>query len=270
MILRMIALGLALAMLADCPVYPQTLVCPPDGTTTEPDPTPPPSTGYVSPPLQSSGLAVKQFTWNGHKWNNDSGQTWNTNVPYAIQLGDGRVKFELHDTVNDRGQHDPSTKRRAEIGSLDKYLNGIVYAEGFDFQVDWKQTTPKMKQGHELMQVHWPSGASPPLAFRIVPLNGGAGFRVTTRGDGQGNINRYTGPLALGVPHRVDWRMQLGATGFVEVTLDGKQILHLTNIPIGTDKENGYSQRFGPYLSGMNGNAITVEVWNIAPFPNPE
>lgn len=228
--------------------------------------------GYSSPPLQSNGIAVKQFSWNGHRWNNDSGQAWNEQVPYAIAISnDGRVRFELRDTPNDRGQVDPPHKRRAEISSKDaKFQNHVTYWMAYSFKTHWSCVACQVNTGagHESMQVHWPSGASPALAFRIVPYDSGAGFRVTTRGEGQGNIPRYSGPISLDRCHDVVFRFQLGARGFEEVWLDGKQVSNVHDVPVGTDNEDGYPMRFGPYSGELGGNLVVSEYSNLAPFPS--
>lgn len=227
---------------------------------------------FVPPPLQADGIAVKQFSWAGHLWNNDSGQAWNTQVPYAIQVSnDGKIRFEIRDTPNDRGQVDPPHKRRAEISSKgDKFHNHVDYWMAYSFKTHWGCVACQIQAGfgHESMQVHWPSGASPALAFRIVPYDGGAGFRVTTRGDGEDNVTRYTGPLSLDQCHDVVFHFQLGASGFEEVWLDGKQVSNLHNIPVGTDNQDGYAMRFGPYSGQLDGNDIVAEYSNIAPFPS--
>ena len=89
------------------------------------------TTSYTKPP------ATKVFSWNGHSWSNDSGQVWNTTTPYAIGLSSSKIRFEAHDTSYDRGQIDPSTKRRSEVSSKDQYHNGVNYWMAFSFQVDW-------------------------------------------------------------------------------------------------------------------------------------
>lgn len=230
---------------------------------------------YQSPPLQANGLAVKYFPWCGHQWANDSGQAFNTQVPYAIGLNSAvcKVRFELHDTIYDRGQSDPSTKRRAELSSVkDKFVNGVDYWMAFSFKVHWDcpACQKRVNAGGEIMQVHWPSGASPPLAFRVVPCSAAlACFRITTRGVGQGNINRYTGALALDLAHDAVFHFRLGAIGYEETWLDGKQVSNLHGIPVGTDQENGYSMRLGPYYGeGMAGNVAVQEYGNIAAFPS--
>ena len=223
------------------------------------------TTSYTKPP------ATKVFSWNGHSWSNDSGQAWNTNTPYAIGLSSSKIRFEAHDTSYDRGQIDPSTKRRSEVSSKDQYHNGVNYWMAFSFQVDWSclACQQRLKQGGEIMQVHWPSGASPPLAFRAVPTSTGAAFQVTTRGDNQGNITRASVPLTLGTVHDVVFSFKLGAVGYEQVWLDGKEISNLSNIPVGTNLEDGYSMRLGPYYGGgMAGNQIVQTYGNIAAFPS--
>lgn len=231
------------------------------------------STNTYSPmPTQSGGLAAKYFSWNGYQWSNDSGQTWNTNVPYAVELAQTKIRFEAHDTSYDRGQIDPSTKRRSEISSTkEKFYNHITYWMAFSFKVHWNCVAcqQKLNQGGEIMQVHWPSGASPPLAFRAVPTTTGAAFVITTRGDNQGNITRAKVPLTLDTVHDVVFRFQLGAVGSEEVWLDGKLISNLSNIPVGTDLEDGYAMRLGPYYGGgLAGNVAVQEYGNVAPFPS--
>lgn len=230
------------------------------------------STGFSATPKLSSGLAQKYLSWNGHQWSNDSGQTWNSNVSYAIELGSTKARFELHDTTYDRGQIDESFKRRSELSSSkDQFRNGTDYWMAFSFEVDWSclACQQKLKQGGEIMQVHWPSGASPALAFRTVPTSTGAAFIVTTRGDNQGNITRATVPMTLGTVHDVVFHFKLGAVGYEQVWLDGKQISNLNNIPVGTNLENGYAMRIGPYYGGgLAGNDVVQTYGNIAPFPS--
>ena len=225
-----------------------------------------------SPVPTSNGVAAKFLSWNGHQWCNDSGQTWNANVPYAVEIAPTKVRFELHDSPYDRGQIDPSTKRRSEFSSSkDKFVNVAGYWMAFIFKVHWNCVTcqQRLKQGGEIMQVHWPSGASPPLAFRAVPTSTGAAFVITTRGDNQGNITRAKVPLTLDTVHDVVFHFQLGAIGYEQVWLDGKLISNLTNIPVGTNLENGYSMRLGPYYGGgLAGNVVVQEYGNVAPFPS--
>ena len=230
------------------------------------------TTGYSSPPLQSNGLAAKYMSWGGYQWSNDSGQTWNLNVPYAVGTAPTKVRFEIHDTTNDHGQNDPSSKRRSEISSTkEQFHNHIAYWMAFSFKVHWDclACQRSLKQGGEIMQVHWPSGASPPLAFRVVPYGTGSGFSITTRGDGQSNITRYTGPLTLDTVHDVVFHFELGAVGLEDVWLDGKLLSSLRNIPVGTDLEDGYAMRLGPYYGGgLAGNHVIQEYGNIAAFPS--
>jgi hypothetical protein len=230
------------------------------------------STGYSATPKLSNGLAPKYLNWNGHDWSNDSGQTWNTNASYAVQIAPTKVRYEVHDTPNDRGQNDPSTKRRSELSSTkDKFHNHTDYWMAFSFKVHWscQSCQLKLKQGGEIMQVHWPSGASPPLAFRAIPTSTGAAFTVTTRGANTGNITRAKVPLTLDAVHDVVFHFKLGAVGYEQVWLDGKQISNVSGIPVGTDLEDGYSMRLGPYYGGgLAGNVVVQEYGNVAAFPS--
>ena len=259
---------LALTSWVSAAVLVQTGACAKPAQTTENVQLP---SGYSSPPLRSDGVAVKGFSWNGHDWNNDSGQAWNAQVPYAIGVTSDRIRFELRDTTNDRGQVDPPHKRRAEISSKgEKFRNHVDYWMAYSFKTHWSCVPCQVGTGagHESMQIHWPSGASPALAFRIVPYMGAAGFRVTTRGEGQKNIDRYTGPFALDRCHDVVFHFQLGAQGFAEVWLDGRQVANLRGIPVGTDNEDGYAMRFGPYSGELGGNVVVSEYSNIGTFPS--
>jgi hypothetical protein len=229
------------------------------------------SGGFASPPVRPDGVAVKRFSWDGHQWNNDSGQAWNAQVPYAIRISNDRIRFELRDTPNDRGLVDPPHKRRAEISSIgDRFRNHVDYWMAYSFKTHWSCISCQVGTGagHESMQIHWPSGASPALAFRIVPYMGAAAFRVTTRGEGQENTERYTGPISLDRCHDVVFHFRLGAQGFAQVWLDGRQVANLHGIPVGTDNEDGYAMRFGPYSGELNGNVVVSEYSNIGPFPS--
>ena len=226
----------------------------------------------VSPTLQLDGIAAKRFTWLGHVWNNDSGQAWSSRVPYAIRFtSDGHIRFELRDSPDDRGQIDPPHKRRAEISSIgDRFRNHVPYWMAYGFKTHWDCVACQVNtgDGHESMQIHWPSRGSPALAFRMAPYDGSAGFKITTRGDGERNVDRYAGPISLDQCHDVVFHFELGARGFEEVWLDGKQVSNLHDIPVGTDAEDGYAMRLGPYTGEMAGNRIISDYSNIAPFPS--
>jgi hypothetical protein len=106
------------------------------------------------------------------------------------------------------------------------------------------------------------------FAFRAVGFNGGMGFRISTRGDSQNNITRYTGPLTGDVEHDVVYTFKLnGSSGDLTVWLDAKKVLDLHGVPIGSLTEDGYSFSFGPY-GQLHGNLVTAEYGNIAPFPS--
>jgi hypothetical protein len=174
---------------------------------------------YSAPPVGANGLALKTFDWGGHRWSNDSGQTWNLNVPYAIGLGTTKARFEVHDTSFDRGSADASTQRRAEMSmgnKLDRFFNDRDYWHAFTF-VAHVDCVTCLTQGGTIMQMHWPSNGNPAFAFRLVNYNGGYGLRITTRSDSSGNVIRYTGPLTGDVPHDLVYYFKLdGAAGELE------------------------------------------------------
>lgn len=229
------------------------------------------SEDYVSPPLDpTTGLALKSFDWGGHRWSNDSGQTWNLNVPYAIGLGATKLRFELHDTTDDRGLGDSSTQRRAEMSmgnKLDRFFNDRDYWHAFTF-IAHADCIACLTKGGTIMQMHWPSKGNPAFAFRLVKYGGGYGFRITTRGDQESNVKRYTGPLVGDVPHDIVYHFKLnGAAGALDVWLDGQQILSLSGVPIGSSTEDGYSFRIGAYYGSLGGTNVVQEYGNIAAFP---
>jgi len=231
----------------------------------EPTPDPLPEGEFVHPPVGKDGLSPRNgMLWNGHSWGNNSGQTWNLETPYAVGLGDGRLRFELRDTPNDHGMNDPDNKRRAEIGSADDFVNGKEYWFAYSILVDVENLNNSL--GNSLMQIHWPSGASPALAARLVHKDNGAGLRITTRGDGQGNMTRGEVPFALKTPHDLVFHFKLGANGFEKTYLDGELISDFTG-PVGTDKEDGYSLRLGIYGAPLDEMKIIAEYRNIAEFP---
>ena len=152
--------------------------------------------------------------------------------------------------------------------STDQFHNNGSYWHAFSFTEHWG--CPSCMNGQEvtIMQMHWPSGASPAFAFRAVGLNGGAGFRITTRGDNESNTTRYTGPLSLDAVHNVVYHFVLnGSNGQLKVWLDGKPILDLKGVPVGSSIEDGYTFRLGTY-GQLTGNRVVAEYGNIAPFPS--
>lgn len=203
----------------------------------------------ASPPVLSTGFWAREgLSWNGGLWGNNTGGTWNTAVqPYAVKLGTANdyLRFELHNTTYDHGLNDPSTKRRSEIETAGKYVNGVRYQTAYEF----KATMASCPQGLTLrtQQVHWPSGASPAIGNTLICQNGRPQFRVTIKNDSAENVNEGTVPLAVGAVHDVVTVFQLGGAGSFEQTyLDGRLISSFAG-PVGTLKENGYRQRYGAY-----------------------
>jgi hypothetical protein len=203
----------------------------------------------------------------GHKWGNNSGQTWNKLVPYAIGLADGSLRTELHDTTNDHGLNDPSFKRRAEIGSADTFRNGVEYWSAYAFA----STVTNLNSGFNVrisQPCHWPSGASPAIGHTIAGTKAGIEFRVSLKNDNTGNVIKGRAPIANGSRNDVVMNFKLGTSGFVRVWLNGKQIVNFTGF-VGSAKEDGYSNRLGNYGT-LNGASVVTVYDNIAAFPKSD
>lgn len=213
-----------------------------------------------------NGYTPKFVSWLGHSWSVDTGSTWNQNMDYSWRTTSDKCRFELHNTVDDRGQMDPSYKRRAEIHDpKHPFQNGVVYWHAFTF-LDFAWASMPNSGPGTIMQMHWPSGASPAFAFRRLQ-NGN--LCITTRGDTTGNTQRYKGPLSFGAPHDFVYRFKLdGSNGSLDVWVDGNHILSLTGVPIGSKTENGCYLGIGPYYGSGTSNVIVQEYANIASFPS--
>ena len=112
------------------------------------------------------------------------------------------------------------------------------------------------------MQMHWPTGASPGFAFRVSK----GGLRITTRGEGQGNMVRYDGPLSFGKVNDVVYRFIIGQNGALDVWLNGEKVLAFRG-PVGPDANGSYFC-MGPYYGGGITCPVVQEYGNIAPFPS--
>lgn len=226
------------------------------------------STAYQPPATDANGLVPKFFDWMGYPWSNNSGQVWNTNVPYALGFSSVRLRAELHDTNYDHGQKDPVDKRRAEIHSKVDLNNGVTYWHAFSY-LDQPWTNPagqKKAGGGAIHQIHMPDGGSPAIAFRRFQ---DGSFGVTTNPGG--NIKRFKMPMTFGQPHDIVYRFTLSAAGATNgslaVWVDGRKMLDLANVAIGGEG-NGYYLCLGAYYgSGLGGNRIIQEYGNIVPVP---
>jgi hypothetical protein len=179
-------------------------------------------------PLSTGYVARTGYVWNGQKWGMNNGLTWNRNTPYALCMGTGSdyLRFELHDTPFDHGQNDPSTKRRDEIGSASTFRNGVDSWLGYSFRT---QVT-NLRQGFSvrLMQVHWPSGASPAVGHSLKYANGGLAMVVSTKNDSTDNVQRGTPvPIAQGQVYDVVVHFKLGTfDSFEDTYVNGKLVSH--------------------------------------------
>jgi hypothetical protein len=222
---------------------------------------------FNQPPVGSDGLAPRNgLEWNGHKWGNNSGQTWNKSVPYAVGLCDSpeALRFELRDTPNDHGLNDPSFKRRAEIGSADHFKNGVDYWLFYSFLPDLDTLPAGLTL--RTSQVHWPSGASPAIGDTILAQKGALAFRTTIKTDASESITKATVPCANRQVHHVLKHFRLGGSGFLQVWLDGRSIANF-NGQIGSTKEDGYSLRVGLY-GVLKGAKAVATYANLSAFPS--
>jgi hypothetical protein len=231
-------------------------------TASTPYPCSPPatnSTGYV-PREGSVWLEIND------KLGMNNGMTWNHNTPYAVCLGTASdyARVELHDTTFDHGQNDPSTKRRAEFETSSKFVNGVESWQGYSFRV--QVTNLRSGFSSRLMQVHWPSAASPAIGDSIKYANGGLIFVVSTKNDNTDNVIRGQAPLSQGTVHDVVTHFLLGVNGYEDTYLDGKLISHFVGF-VGSDKLNGYRLRLGNYGT-IPGMQVVTEYKNITTPPN--
>ena len=227
------------------------------------------SSNYLPPAADpQTGMAPRFFNWLGTNWSDNSGQTWNQNLPYALGISDTRLRAELHDSPYDHGQNDPTDKRRAEIHNKVGLLNNVTYWHAFSY-LDQPWTNPagqKKAGGGAIHQIHMPDGGSPAIAFRRFP---DGSFGVTTNPGG--NVKRFKMPMTYGQPHDIVYRFTLSSAGAsngaLAVWVDGRKMLDLSGVAIG-GAGNGYYLCLGAYYgSGLGGNRIIQEYGNIVPFP---
>jgi hypothetical protein len=228
---------------------------------------------FNHPPVGSNGLSPRNgLLWNGHKWGNNSAQTWNTKAPYAVGLCENpeALRFELHDTPWDHGSGDEkigeSFKRRAEIGSEDKFKNGVDYWLYYAFLPDLDILPAGLTL--RTSQTHWPSGASPANGDTILAQKGALMFRTTIKTDTSESITMATVPSANRQVHHVVKHFRLGASGFLQTWFDGKPIVDFKG-QIGSTKLDGYPLRFGLY-GVLKGAKAVATYANLSAFPSSE
>lgn len=216
-----------------------------------------------------SGFTPKYPAWFGQKWTAAMGATWYPNMPHSWRVTTNKSRFELHNTVDDRGQNDPSTKRRTELHDKKHLLtNGISYWGAYS-SIDHSWSDPVGMQsttGGAHFQMHMPAGGSPAFAFRRDKYGN---FLITTNGDNDpiNNHARYNGPLSFAQVHDIVYRCVIHPTnGELDVWLDRKLILSLRNISLGTSTSGCYPCYGLYYADGCTCN-IVAEHANIA-FPS--
>lgn len=267
-----------------------TVAGPTPTTSTTPTPSPTPTTSTVSTtsttttattlsttstatgyqPSLVNGYTPNHPTWHGHTWAADMGSTWNPNMPYCWEYTSTKARFELHNTSKDKGDNDPSTKRRSELhANKDRLPNGVEMWGAYSF-LDHAWSDPAgMKaigSGGAHSQMHMPSGGSPAFAFRRYK---DGRFLVTTNGDNDptSNHKRYIGTLSFGQVHDVVYRFTLHPThGALDVWLDGRHIVSLWDSSIGSS-EVGCYQCYGLYYGRGVTCSVVTEIGNIA-FPS--
>jgi hypothetical protein len=219
-----------------------------------------PSFDAYLPTLGSNGYTPATITWNGQPYKCDMGSTWNLNMPHSCRVTSDKVRFELHNTLQDRAVNDPSDKRRTEFHYKKFVLsNGIEYWGAYSF-LDHSWADPlgmKAKtSGGAHFQMHMPSGGSPAFAFRRYK---DGSFGITTNPGG--NVKRLTLPLSFNGVHDLVYRCVCHpTTGQLDVWVDGKQILSYRG-PMGVSS-NGYYACHGLYYAG----GVTCNV--VAEFAN--
>ncbi|HWJ58068.1 MAG TPA: heparin lyase I family protein [Sphingomicrobium sp.] len=208
------------------------------------------------------GFTPKYSSWLGQMWTVCTGSTWAVNMDHCWRISQTKSRFELHNTPQDRGGNDPSSKRRSEIHDKQHLLqNGVEYwgaATFLDHAYSDLAGMKAQKSGGSHMQMHMPNGGSPAFAFRRF---GDGQWGITTNPGG--NVKRYRQPLSFDVPHDVVYRfVPHPSNGQLDVWLDGQQVLSYRGAIGGS--ENGYYPCYGLYYgSGITGSVI-AEVANIA------
>lgn len=226
------------------------------------------STGYAEMATGSNGLAPKSFNWLGRTWTNRNGMVWNTKVPYAVRLASGAIRFELHDTPNDRGPNDADFKRRAEIGTSVAWPNGkdIWFAFSVKDVITGGDLT---KLGQTVNQFQSTDGSSPAFANRLQYCGDASPSKVclvqTTRLTGGSTKTVGKGAYSLGEWHDVVNHVRFSSTGngIVETWLDGKLITRWTGSFGGSD-----GLRLGDYGAPLAGMTHVREYKNISAFPS--
>ena len=209
-----------------------------------------------------NGYTPKYAPWLGQQWTVCTGSTWNANMDYCWRTTQTKSRFELHDTPKDKGQNDPSDKRRSELHDKQHPLkNGVQYWGAATF-LDRSWSDPAgmkaQKTGGSHMQMHMPNGGSPVFAFRRF---GNGEWGITTNPGG--NVKRFRTALSFDTPHDVVYRVVPHPNaGQLDVWVDGNQVLSYRGaLGVG---EDGYYACYGLYYGGGVTGTIIGEVANIA------
>lgn len=226
-----------------------------------PDPVPEP-VAYSPPPIGADGLA-NSFTALGHKWSERNGMAWNTACPYAVGIAGDRLRFELHDTPNDRGPNDPDHKRRCEIGTNVAWPNtGFWFAYSVKTQIIGGDITDL---GNTQNQFQSTDGSSPAYANRM-QYDSGSPSKVslvqTARPTGGSSKEVGKGVYTLDEWHDVVNYIDFAA-GVAKTWLDGELITDFKGTFGGSD-----GLRLGIYGAPLGGMKIVQEYANVSAFPS--
>ncbi|MGZ2410707.1 hypothetical protein ACUXST_000104 [Sphingomonas sp. F9_3S_D5_B_2] len=243
---------------------------PPTPTST-PTSAPDPITASASPSTDGyastlvGGFTPKYATWLRQTWTVDMGSTWTPNMDYSWRSAPTKSRFELHDTVYDRGSGEATTKRRAELHDKQHFLkNDVPYWGAITLNaLPWSDPAGMAARdlGVVYFQMHMPKSGSPVFAFR----RGHTGLFTVTTNPG-GNVKRYSGTLSFGQPHDIVYRTKFDLiNGELDVWVDGRQVVsYRGNLAADDGNTTGYYPCYGLYAAGGVAGTITSEVGNVA------
>lgn len=201
-----------------------------------------------------NGFTPGHVAWEQRKWRCAMGSTWNPGMDHSLRLTPGRARFEIRESVLNRGPADDTGKRRSEMRfpKSPRLPNAVPLWGAMSFVHHQWDDPPGMaaKWGGVHGQLHIGSkfGGSPAVAFRRTRRGA---FAITTRGerDPDGS-RRYERPLPFDELHSLVYRVVLGPKdGALNVWINGEAVLDLRGISIGSSEAECYWS-FGCYYAG--------------------
>ncbi len=221
-------------------------------------------------PTLSPTYTPAELSFAGRRWRTNMGASWVPDMPHSVRLSSegNRVRFEVRNTANDRSINDPSDKRRAELsgslyGDSTRLPNGQSLWGAFStIHAPWADPAGMSKlTGGVYGQIHMGTfGGSPAVAFR---RRQDGTFRITTRGEfNTAGTTRYQAPLSFGEVHDIVYNVVLHPTaGSLKVWVDGRQVVNVANVSIGSSKGGSY-WAFGAYFAGGVTSPVVAEYAN--------